>query len=74
MLFLWNKMKRESLSAPFLVFSKLLLFLKVTVIKSLEALAVTGFIARHFMDRIVDGIVIHLFRPFRNPEFIVAGT
>ena len=46
-----------------------MLFFEVTVVKSLEGFAVTGFVARHFVNGVVDCVKVLLFRHARKFGF-----
>lgn len=45
------------------------LFFEVTIVKSLEGFAVTGFVARHFVNSVVDCVKVLLFRHARKFGF-----
>ena len=46
-----------------------MLFFEVTVVKSLEGFAVTGFVARHFVNGVVNCVKVLLFRHARKFGF-----
>ena len=50
------------------------LFLEITVEKTLETLSVAGFILGHFVNGVVDGVPVHLFGALGDAHFVCTSA